>query len=178
MPSFSVLTFWHTYSHCHPNTGLKRTHYRLKNGHILLKNVFLKLNFQDKSRLYATCLFYILFFPLKCLLSQFFSRNIRMHISILTGLQNERVGKLQKNPHILSIGVFQAVSYCFFRNINKKLFFRFVLCCFFLYISKNASSKVKVNKNPNQRAFFNQKYWDIVEFSCDFITFHCFLIFD
>ena len=26
--------------------------------------------------------------------------------------------------------------------------------------------------------FFNQKYWDIVMFSCDFITFYCFLVFD
>ena len=40
----------------------------------------------------------------------------------------------------------------------------------------HASSKVKVNENLNQRALFNRKYWDIARFSCDFITFHCFVM--
>ena len=62
-------------------------------------------------------------------------------------------------------GFFQVASNCSFR---------FCLCCFSVY-KKNASSKVKVNENPNQRALFNQNHWDIVCFSCDFIIL-CFLI--
>ena len=60
MPSFSVLYSWHTYALSHPNRGSKRSHYLLQNGHIWLKNVLFKLNFQDKGQLYAKFLFYIL----------------------------------------------------------------------------------------------------------------------
>ena len=66
-------------------TGFQKRHYCLKNGHILLKKVLLKLIFQHKGHLYANSLFYILSFRLKCL--QLFSRGIRMHISILTEVQ-------------------------------------------------------------------------------------------
>ena len=62
-------------------------HFRLTNGHILLKNVLLKLNFQVQGHFYANCLFYNFLFCLKCLLFHFFSRGIRMHIPILIGVQ-------------------------------------------------------------------------------------------
>ena len=60
----------------------------------------MKLNFQCEGHLYATCLFYILSLCPKCLLSQFLSRGIRMHISFLTGLQKGHISGL-KNSHIL-----------------------------------------------------------------------------
>ena len=37
-----------------------------KTGHILLKNLLLKLIFQDEGHLYGNCLFYIFSFWLKC----------------------------------------------------------------------------------------------------------------
>ena len=58
-----------------------------RQGHNLLKTVLLKLNFQEELHLFATFLFYILSLFLKCLLSQFFTRGIRMHIFILKGAQ-------------------------------------------------------------------------------------------
>ena len=47
---FSVISLWRTYACSYPNSGSKRTHYRLK-------NVLLKLNFQDERHLYANRLF-------------------------------------------------------------------------------------------------------------------------
>ena len=91
MPSFSVLMLWHTFAHYHPNSGSRRTHYRLKNGYILLKNVLLKPSFQDESQLHGNCLFYILYFCLKFLLFHFFSCGIRMHISILIEFQKGHI---------------------------------------------------------------------------------------
>ena len=70
--------------------------------------------------------------------------------------------------YISRAGIFQVTSNCCFRNINKKIYFRFCWCCFSIY-EKNASSKVKVNKKPNQTSIFYQKHWDIV---------HCFVIFN
>ena len=77
--------------------------------------------------------FYSLSVGCKFLLFQFLSRGIRMHIPILTGVQNERLSKNAKMMHILYIADFQAASNCFFRNISKKLFFRFCLCFFSIY---------------------------------------------
>ena len=56
-----------------------------------LKNVLLKLDFQGEGNLYANFLFYNLSFSLKCLLFQFFSRGIRMHIPIRTGVQKGNI---------------------------------------------------------------------------------------
>ena len=58
-----------------------------KNGHILLENLLLKLKFYHEYHLYANSLLYILSFCLKLLLFQLFSRGIRKHISIRTGVQ-------------------------------------------------------------------------------------------
>ena len=44
---------------------------------------FLKINFQDKTKLHAICLFYSLNIYRNCLPSQFLSPCIRMHIAIL-----------------------------------------------------------------------------------------------
>ena len=58
---------------------------------VLLKIFFMKLIFEDEGYLYDSCLFYILNIYGKCLLFQFLSHGIRMHISILTGVQNVRI---------------------------------------------------------------------------------------
>ena len=80
MPSFSVLMFWH-------------------NGHILIKNVLLKINFQDESHLNANFLIYILTIYTECLLFKFFSRDIRMHIAILKRVHNERISRRKKQSY-------------------------------------------------------------------------------
>ena len=88
--SFPFLYWWHTYVLSHPNRGSKNTHYSLQNGHILLKTLILKLNFQDDGQLYVNCLFYVPLIVLIVLIVfffQFFSRGICMHIAILTGVQ-------------------------------------------------------------------------------------------
>ena len=59
MISFPVFYWWHTYALSHPNRGSKNMHYSLQNGHILLKTLILKLNFQDDGQLYVNCLFYV-----------------------------------------------------------------------------------------------------------------------
>lgn len=49
-----------------PNTGLIWMHKSLKNGPILIKNVLLKLSFQEESNLYAKLLLFILTIYRKC----------------------------------------------------------------------------------------------------------------
>ena len=53
------------------------------------KKFFLKLCFRDEGPLYAIFLFDTFTIYPKCHLFQFFSRGIRMHIPMLTGVQNE-----------------------------------------------------------------------------------------
>ena len=49
---------------------------------------FFKRLSHDEGHLHANCLFYILTIYLKCLLFKFFTDDIRIHIPILTGVQN------------------------------------------------------------------------------------------
>ena len=71
-------------------TGVQNEHIsRRKDSVFLLKMFFLKLVFHDVGHLYAKCLFYIPTIYAKSLIYQFLSRGIRMHIPILTGVQNE-----------------------------------------------------------------------------------------
>ena len=64
------------------------------------KKIFLlNLLFHKEGHLYANCLLYIPTIYRKCHLFQFFSRGIRMHIPILTGVQNGRTS-LRKNGDI------------------------------------------------------------------------------
>ena len=107
---------------------------RWRNGHILIKNLLLKHIFQDKDHLYGNSLFYVVSIYCKCLLSQLLIRGVRMHIPILTGVKNERISKNAKITHILSIGFFQLVWNCCFRNITK-IIFSFFAYVAFLYIS-------------------------------------------
>ena len=96
---FSVLKSWHTYAHSYLNRCSNWTHKsQKKNGHILLKNVFfLRLYFQDEGDLYANSLFDVLNIYPQCYLFQFFSRGIRMYISVLTEFQNGRMNLRKKS---------------------------------------------------------------------------------
>ena len=60
----------------------------------------LNLSFWDEGYLYANCSFYTLTIYPKCLLFQFFSRGIRMHIPILAEVQTGRISR-QNSSHIL-----------------------------------------------------------------------------
>ena len=75
-----------------------------KNGHIFLKNVLLKLNFQHDGQLNSNCLIYILTFYREFLGFQFFTRAIRTHVPILTVVQNACISR-RKNSHILQKNV-------------------------------------------------------------------------
>ena len=99
MPSFSVLRLWHTYAHPHPNRGSKWTQ-RLANGHILHENVLFKVNFEDEGNFEVNYLFDTFSFWVKCLLFQLFSRDISMHVSILSSVQNGGINH-QENIHFL-----------------------------------------------------------------------------
>ena len=65
---FLVLKLWHTYGHPHPNRGSKCTQNFLKDGHILIKNVLLKINIQNEGHLDADFLIYILTIYCGCIL--------------------------------------------------------------------------------------------------------------
>ena len=53
MASFLILKLPHMYAGSHPNRGLKKDILAAKKGHVLLKNVLSKLNFQYDGNLYA-----------------------------------------------------------------------------------------------------------------------------
>ena len=75
--------------HSHPNRGSKWTHKSIKRHCFFAKKCSFWSFFSiDEGQLYASCLFYILTIYLKCLLFQFFSDAICMHILILTGVKN------------------------------------------------------------------------------------------
>ena len=57
-----------------------------KNGCILLKTFFLRLYCRDEGDLYANSLFDVLTIYPKCYIFRFYSRGIRIHIPILTGV--------------------------------------------------------------------------------------------
>ena len=95
--SLLVLKSWHKYAHSHPDRGLKCMQDLLKNGHILIKNILLMINFQDEGHLDANFLIYILTIYSECLHFQFLARGIR---GILTGVQNGRMTR-RKNTDIL-----------------------------------------------------------------------------
>ena len=82
-------------------TGSQNGHItRLKDSVIFAKNILFEASLHDEGHFYANCLFYIRTIYLKCHLFQFFSRDIRIHIVILTGVQNGHTS-LRKNSHIL-----------------------------------------------------------------------------
>ena len=60
---------------------------------------FCKLLFSDENHLYANCFFYILNIYPKCLLFQFLSGGIRIHIPILTGIENGRTCLQKKQSY-------------------------------------------------------------------------------
>ena len=76
MPSFLVLRLRRICAGSHPNRGFKKDTLAAKNGRVLLKNILFKLNLQDERQLDSSFLIYIR----ECLLFQFVSRGIPMHI--------------------------------------------------------------------------------------------------
>ena len=58
---------------------------------------FFKLYFQDEGDLYANSLFNVLTLYHKCYLFQFLSCDIRMHVPMLTGVQNGRMNLKKKS---------------------------------------------------------------------------------
>ena len=64
----------------------------------------MKLNIQYDGQLHVNCLIYILLFYREFLRFQFFTRDIRMHIPILTVVQNPLISR-RKNSHILQKNV-------------------------------------------------------------------------
>ena len=135
---FSVNSFFFSFlSHCiwmHIPilTGIQTGRVsRWENGQILIKNLLWKLLFQDEGHLHGNCLFYILVIYCKDLFLQFLSRSIRIHIPILTEVQNKQTSKNAKKAHILSIWFCQVAPNCCFGNTTKKLFFSFFLMLFF-----------------------------------------------
>ena len=67
--------------------GVQKGHLVVKkNGHNLLQNVLLKLNFPYDGHLYVNRLVYILTVYFKCLLFQFLVCRIVAEITILTGV--------------------------------------------------------------------------------------------
>ena len=100
-----------------------------KNGHTLLKDVLLKINFQDKGHLYFRCLLYILTIYVKCFLFQFLGRGIRIHIPILTPVRNGRISSWW-NFHILLKKLLVKLN---FQNegdlyANSLIFVLFIFC--------------------------------------------------
>ena len=122
------------YAHSHPNRGSKRMHSVWKNGHILLKNVLLKLNFLDGSYFYGNCLFHILTIYHRCLFFQFWCCGIRMHICILTSVQKGRIYSW-KQGHILLTNVLLKINFehegHLYANCLFCVFYFFVKCFFF-----------------------------------------------
>ena len=81
---------------------------------------FLKINFQDKTKLHAICLFYSLNIYRNCLPSQFLSPCIRMHIAIL--IFSLKLYFLQLNfqdeGHLYVNCLFYILTTNFFLNLN------------------------------------------------------------
>ena len=69
---------------------------------------FLKLLLRDEGHLYANCLFYIPAIYPNCHSFHFFSRGIRMHIPILTGVQNEPKSHRNDSVFLLKNVLFEA----------------------------------------------------------------------
>ena len=103
MPSFSVVRLWHKYAHSHPNRGSKYTHQYWRSGRILLKDVLLKLIFQDEGHLHVSCLFYMLSIYCQSLLFQFLSHGIRMHITILTWNMDNSLAEKKRSYFTINV---------------------------------------------------------------------------
>ena len=85
------------------------------------KMFLLKLLFHKEGHLNANCLLYIPTIYPKRHLFQFFSRGIRMHIPILTGVQNRRIS-LRKNSHILLKNVLLEALFRRWRSVVSQIF--------------------------------------------------------
>ena len=90
---------------------------------------FLKLLFREEGHLYGQCLFYIPTIYPKCLLFQFFSRGIRMHIPILTGVQNGHISRLKD-----SVFLVKKCSFWSFFNLMKITCMPIAYFIFWLFI--------------------------------------------
>ena len=90
---------------------------------------FLKLIFRDEGHLYARFSFYIQTIYCKCLLFQFLGCGIHIHIPILTGVQNGRIGQRKSSHILLKHFLFEAL----FPRWMSLVFQLLVLCSDYLY---------------------------------------------
>ena len=140
-------------------TGVqKRTHWWLKNYHILLKDAVLKRNFKDECHLDANFLICILTNYREFHCFQFFSRSIRTHIPILTVVQNARIRRLKRSHILLKYVVFETV---FWRR-RSNLCQLFVLCFVVLFSHfphPNRGSKMAHYRLQNGKHIAKMYFW-------------------
>ena len=106
LSSFPVFNYNNTYGEYHPNRGFTMDTSLVKIMVIFCSKMFFEAFFQDEDHLYANCLFYNLTIYRQYFFFQFLSLGIRMHIPILTEVQNRRITTWQNIIHILKL-IFQ-----------------------------------------------------------------------
>ena len=118
---------------------------------------FLKLFFHHEGHFYVNCLFYIPTIYLKYLLFQFFSYGIRMHISILTGVENGHISRLKESVFLPKNVLFEA-SFRWWRSLLCQL-----LNLYSNYLSSKPSFSVLqswhtyVHSHPNRGSKWTYK---------------------
>ena len=129
-------------------TGVQNAPTSLWNSHILLKSFFLRLCFRDEGRLNAKFLFDIFTIYPQCHLFHFLSRGTRMHIPILTGVQNEperHIKDMLKNAEKCSFWSLiskmevssESISFFIFSlcNVNSFLFSVWIVTYVYTFLS-------------------------------------------
>ena len=168
MSPFSLFRFWHTYAHSHLSRGSKWTYKSpKKQSYVTKKTFFLRLYFCDKSHLYAKCLFDILIIYPKCHRFHFFSRDIRMYIPILTGVQNGHISCLKDSVVLLKNVLFEAFFPCgdhLYANClfyvptiyPKAIFFSFLVVAYVSTFPYYQGFKMGA-KSPKKQSYFAKK---------------------
>ena len=113
-------------------TGSKWRHKSQKElSHFAKKPFFFKFYFQDEGDFYANSLFNALTLYHKCYLFQFLDCDIRMHIPILTGIQNGCINLKKKSSFAEKYLLFSQMKVTCMQ-INNIIFSLFTINTFFL----------------------------------------------